>query len=89
VTPQEKARWEAAHKNDNDKHEDRKNDDKRDDHKGNDKRADIKHDDRRDDDKRDDRKGGDSNYGYDKSHQVTPQEKARWEAAHKNDNNKR
>ena len=34
---------------------------------------------------RDDRNDKDFNYGYDKKHRVTPQEKARWEAAHRND----
>lgn len=48
--------------------------------------------DRHDDDKRrqeakryDDRNDKDFNYGYDKKHRVTAQEKARWEAAHRND----
>jgi hypothetical protein len=29
--------------------------------------------------------GPGNNYGYDKNHRVTPQERARWEAQHKND----
>ncbi|QNH60986.1 hypothetical protein [Hymenobacter sediminicola] len=33
--------------------------------------------------RRDDRKDKDFNYGYDKKHKVTAEEKARWEAAHK------
>lgn len=68
VTAAEKARWEAAHRND-----------RRDDYRDN----------RRDDDRRneyDRRNDRDFNYGYDKKHRVTPQERARWEAAHRNDN---
>jgi hypothetical protein len=70
VTPQERARWEAAHR-----------DDRRDD------RNDRRDDDRRDDryDRRDDRNDRDFNYGFDKKHRVTPQERARWEAAHRYD----
>lgn len=33
----------------------------------------------------DDRNSKDFNYGHDRKHRVTPQEKARWEAAHRND----
>ncbi|MDF7810840.1 hypothetical protein [Hymenobacter sp. YC55] len=33
----------------------------------------------------DDRNDKDFNYGYDRKHRVTAQEKARWEAAHRND----
>jgi hypothetical protein len=33
----------------------------------------------------DDRNSKDFNYGYDRSHRVTNAEKARWEAAHRND----
>jgi hypothetical protein len=36
-------------------------------------------------DGRDDRNSKDFNYGYDRSHRVTNAEKARWEAAHRND----
>lgn len=77
VTPSERARWEAAHKNDRD---DRKDD--RRDYK--DDRRDYK-DDRRDDrrDAKDDRNSKDFNYGFDKKHRVTAQERARWEAAHR------
>ena len=39
----------------------------------------------RDHDGRDDRSSKYFNYGYDRSHRVTPQERARWEAAHRND----
>ena len=69
VSPDERKRWEDAHKKDR---KDFKNDRK-------DDRKDYK------DDRKDDRKDA-KNYGYDKSHKVTPQERARWEAAHKNDN---
>ena len=37
-------------------------------------------------DGRDDRNSKDFNYGYDRNHRVTNAEKARWEAAHRNDN---
>ncbi|MBF9143368.1 hypothetical protein [Hymenobacter properus] len=36
-------------------------------------------------DGRDDRNSKDFNYGYDRNHRVTAAEKARWEAAHRND----
>ncbi|MBF9222069.1 hypothetical protein [Hymenobacter ruricola] len=36
-------------------------------------------------DGRDDRNSKDFNYGYDRNHRVTNAEKARWEAAHRND----
>ena len=91
VTPAEKARWEAAHKND--KRDDRKEDDRRDANYGYDKnhkvtpqekaRWEAAHkNDRKDDNRRNDK---DFNYGYAKNHRVTAQEKARWEAAHRND----
>jgi hypothetical protein len=67
VSPDERKRWEEAHKND------RKDD-----------RKDYKED-RKDDRKDDHRDGKDNNYGFDKNHRVTPEERARWEAAHKND----
>ena len=47
--------------------------------------ADWKND-RREDDRRNDRNDRDFNYGYDRNHRVTPAERARWEAAHRNDN---
>lgn len=75
VTSDERKRWEDAHK---DRKDDRKEDRK--DYK------EARKDDRKDykDDRKDDRKD-DKNYGYDKNHKVTPEERARWEAAHKND----
>jgi hypothetical protein len=36
---------------------------------------------------RDDRNSKDFNYGFDKKHRVTPQERARWEAAHRDNRN--
>lgn len=91
VTPEERARWEEAHKDGrkDDQQADRK-DGRKDagvaDRKEN-RKTDQKDDrkDARKDDRRDDRKDKDFNYGFDKSHQVTPEERARWEAAHKND----
>ncbi|MCB2409915.1 hypothetical protein [Hymenobacter lucidus] len=56
-------------------------------------RRDDRNNDRRDDDRdrnnRDDRNGKDFNYGYDRNHKVSTAERARWEAAHKNDRNDR
>jgi hypothetical protein len=74
VTPQERARWEAQHKND------RRDNDRKDDRRDNDRK-----DDRRDNDRRDDKFDRNKNYGFEKNHRVTPQERARWEAQHKND----
>ncbi|MBF9236698.1 hypothetical protein I2I05_04760 [Hymenobacter sp. BT683] len=95
VTATERARWEAAHRNDrndwkkNQKY-DRKDDRRDDKNDRKDDRRDDKNDrkdDRRDykDDRKDDRNNKDFNYGYDKKHRVTAQERARWEAAHRND----
>lgn len=36
-------------------------------------------------DRRDDRNDKDFNYGFDKKHRVTPQERSRWESAHRDD----
>lgn len=94
VTPQERARYEAQHRND--KHDDRRDND----HKDNGRRDNDKHDDRRDDkfDRNknygfdrdhkvtpDERRNWEQghNYGYDQNHRVTPQERARWEAQYK------
>jgi hypothetical protein len=41
----------------------------------------------RNDHGRDDRNGKEFNYGFDKKHRVTPQERARWEAAHRDNRN--
>ncbi|TGD79679.1 hypothetical protein [Hymenobacter wooponensis] len=74
VTPAEKARWEAAQRT-------ARRDDYRDDRR----------DDRRDNrdygrnDREFDRNDRDFNYGYAKNHRVTGAERARWEAAHRND----
>ena len=43
------------------------------------------YDNHRNDHDRDDRNSKDFNYGFDKNHKVTPQERARWEEAHRND----
>jgi hypothetical protein len=75
VTPQERARWEAQHKNDR-----RDND-----HRDNDRRDNDHKNDRRDNDRKDDKFDRNKNYGFDQNHRVTPQERARWEAQHKND----
>jgi hypothetical protein len=66
VSAKERARWEAAHRND------RRDDDRR---RDNDRRRD---DDRRDNDRFD----RSQNYGFDRDHRVTPDERRRWEAAH-------
>ena len=75
VTPEELKRWEEAHRTDR---KDDKHDGRKDDHK------DDKHDNRKND-KHDDRNDKDFNYGFDKKHKVTPEERTRWEAAHRND----
>lgn len=76
VTSEERKRWEEAHKNDRkDERKDLKEIRK-------DERKDYK-DERKD--RKDDRKDKDFNYGFDKNHKVTPQERARWEEAHRND----
>ena len=95
VTPAERAKWEATHKNDDNRKDDKRvadnrkddkrNDTRKDDRKD-DKRNDDRKDDKRNDDRKDDRNGQNTNYGYDKTHQVTPEERAKWEANHKNDN---
>ena len=71
VTPQEQARWEATHRDD-------RRDDHRDDHR------DDRKDDRRDD-RFNDRNNKDFNYGFERNHRVTPQERTRWETAHRYD----
>jgi hypothetical protein len=45
------------------------------------------YDNHRNDHDRDDRNSKDFNYGFDKKHRVTPQERARWEAAHRDNRN--
>ncbi|TGE21162.1 hypothetical protein [Hymenobacter metallicola] len=83
VTPAEKARWEAAHRNDNNSRNDRY------DKRSSAERARLERLEaqRRQQDERrwNDRNDKDFNYGYDRSHRVTAAEKARWEAAHRND----
>jgi hypothetical protein len=86
VTPPERARWEAQHRND------RREDDRRD----NDRRKDDRRDDKFDRNKnygfdRDHRVTPDErrdwerahNYGYAQNHRVTSQERARWEAQYR------
>ncbi|MVN77313.1 hypothetical protein GO988_13340 [Hymenobacter sp. HMF4947] len=72
VTPQEQARWEAAHRND------RRNDDKFDRSKnyGFDRDHKVTRDERRNWEQG-------HNYGYAQNHRVTPQERARWEASYR------
>lgn len=71
VTPQERARWEAQHRND--KHDDRRDND----HKDNGRRGNDKHDDRRDD-----KFDRNKNYGFDRDHKVTQDERRNWEQGH-------
>lgn len=73
LSPAEKARLEALRRK-NDRRDDRYDNDWRNDQRGNDRRND-----------RDYRQDKDFNYGYSKNHRVTPAEKARWEAQHRND----
>ena len=72
VTPQERARWEAQHRNDD------RRDDKFDRSKnyGFDRDHRVTRDERRDWERS-------HNYGYAQNHRVTPQERARWEAQYR------
>lgn len=72
LSPAEKARLEAL----------RRKNDRRDDRYDNNRRDEQRDKDRRDD--QDYRQGKDFNYGYSNNHRVTPSEKARWEAQHRN-----
>ncbi|MCB2379384.1 hypothetical protein LGH70_17430 [Hymenobacter sp. BT635] len=81
VTPAEKARWEAAHRND-------RNNGRSESYTSAERaRQERLETLRRQEEarQRNNRNDRDSNYGYDRSHRVTAAEKARWEAAHKND----
>jgi Ni/Co efflux regulator RcnB len=76
VTPQERARWEAAHRND--RRDDKRRDDKFDRNKnyGFDRDHKVTRDERR-------AWEAGHNYGYTQNHRVTPQERARWEASYR------
>jgi hypothetical protein len=86
VTPQEKARWEAEHRNDNrnaqhdnrNEHNDNRNGDKfdRNQNYGFDRDHKVTQQERR-------RWEETHNYGYAQGHRVTPQERARWEASYR------
>jgi hypothetical protein len=87
VSAKERARWEAAHRNDrrdNDRRDnDRRNDDRRDNDRfdrnqnfGFDRDHQVTREERR-------RWEAAHNYGYDQNHRVTPQERARWEAQYR------
>ena len=70
VSAKERARWEAAHRND------RRDDDRRRDNDRFDRDHRVTPDERR-------RWEAAHNYGYDQNHRVTPQERARWEAQYR------
>ncbi|MFC6224818.1 hypothetical protein ACFP2F_16330 [Hymenobacter artigasi] len=82
VTDYERARWEAAHRDNKGDRRDAKNDIRE-------AKADLREakGDLRDarHDAKDDRNDKNFNYGYDRNHRVSPQERARWEAAHRYD----
>ena len=82
VTTSERSRWEAAHCNDKDDRRDNRNDIREAKSDIREAKGDLREARR---DSRDDRNSKDFNYGYDRSHRVTPQECARWEAAHRYD----
>ncbi|MDB5269402.1 MAG: hypothetical protein JWP58_2442 [Hymenobacter sp.] len=83
VTDYERARWEAAHKNDRkDDRRDAKNDIREAKSDLRDAKGDLR-DARRD--AKDDRNNPAFNYGYDRNHRVSAQERARWESAHRYD----
>jgi hypothetical protein len=86
VSAKERARWEAAHRND------RRDDNRRDNDRRDDRRADDRFDrnqnfgfDRDHQVTREERRRWEEghNYGYDQTHRVTPQERARWEAQYR------
>jgi hypothetical protein len=76
VTPQERARWEAQHRND------RRDDDRRDDKFDRSKNYGFDRDHRVTPDERRAWERA-HNYGYAQNHRVTPQERARWEAQYR------
>jgi hypothetical protein len=81
VTPQERARYEAQHRNDR-RDDDRRDNDRRDDkfdrnkNYGFDRDHKVTQDERRDWERS-------HNYGYVQNHRVTSQERARWEAQYR------
>lgn len=82
VSAKERARWEAAHRND------RRDDDRRPDGRRDNDRFDRSQNYGFDRDHRvtpDERRRWEAahNYGYDQNHRVTPQERARWEAQYR------
>ncbi|TGE26025.1 hypothetical protein E5K00_12785 [Hymenobacter aquaticus] len=88
VTAAERARWEAAHKNDryNDRYD--RNDNRLTSAEQAREQARLNRLEtlrRQEEARRDDRNDKDFNYGYDRNHRVSAAERARWEAAHKND----
>jgi len=80
VSDRERARWEAAHRNDrfDNRRDDRRPDDRfnRNQNFGFDRDHRVTPDERR-------RWEETHNYGYDQNHRVTPQERARWEAQYR------
>ena len=80
VTDYERARWETAHRDNKGDRRDAKNDireAKSDLREAKGDLRDARHD------AKDDRNSKYFNYGYDRNHRVSPQERARWEAAHR------
>lgn len=85
VTAYERARWEAAHRDNRDDRRDAKADIREAKADLRDAKSDLREARR---DAKDDRNSPYFNYGYDRTHRVTPQERARWEAAHRYDNHR-
>jgi hypothetical protein len=81
VTPQERARWEAQHRNDR-RDDDRRDNDRRDDKFDRNKNYGFDRDHRVTPDERRDWERA-HNYGYAQNHRVTTQERARWEAQYR------
>jgi hypothetical protein len=81
VTPQERARWEAEHRNDR-RDDDRRDNDRRDDKFDRNKNYGFDRDHRVTPDERRDWERA-HNYGYAQNHRVTTQERARWEAQYR------
>jgi len=81
VTPQERARWEAQHRNER-RDDDHRNNERRDDKFDRSKNYGFDRDHRVTPDERRDWERA-HNYGYAQNHRVTPQERARWEAQYR------
>ena len=83
VTDYERARWEATHRDNKAERRDNKNDIREAKSDIREAKVDLREARR---EAKDDRNSAAFNYGFDRSHRVTAQERAHWEAAHRYDN---